>query len=129
MQKLFLESAWDKTIAPADRVKITNHFHEHVPHLLEKIHFSFYKKAINHKNELLITVLIHNAQDIALNLQNVVITYKEENKQVATGIFIVPVKIEKYTSMPWTFIFSQTNETNLPAQHTISHTKTNEDVN
>ena len=124
MQKLFWESAWDKTIAPVDRIKIKTHFHDHIPHLLEEVHFSFYKKAINHKSELLITVLIHNPQDVALHLQSIVITYKEKDQQIATGIFSVPVEIERNTSMPWTFIFSPSNQTSLSPQYTISYTKT-----
>ncbi len=119
MQKLFWESAWDKTIAPADREKITTHFHKHLPHLLEEVHLSFYKKAINHKNELLITVLVHNPRDVVLHLHDVGITFEEEGQKIASGIFNVPVEIDKHTSMPWTFIFSPSNETSAPSDYTI----------
>ena len=119
MQKLYFEPAWDKTIAPRDREKIINHFHERIKHFKDGIHFSFLWEAENHKGQKLVTVLIHNGEEIEFRLQDTVIAYYRWDLHVATGIFDLPCVIPGTTTMPWTFIFSQSNETNRAAQHTI----------
>lgn len=121
MQKLYFESAWDKTIAPRDREKIELIFLEQAIHLKGNIHFSFLWKAINHKDELLVTVLIHNCEETSMHIQETIITYLEQNKQIATGIFNAPRSIAGKTTMPWTFIFSASNPTTQPAQYMIQN--------
>lgn len=121
IQKLSFESAWDKTIAPADREKIVNHFQEQAIHLEESIHFSFLWRDKNHKDERLVTVLIHNYTNTPFHLDNTVIAYYEQDKQIATGVFNLPYEIEAKTSMPWSFIFSESNQTNAFPQYIIMH--------
>lgn len=121
IQKLSFESAWDKAIAPADREKIVSHFQEQARHLEVSIYFSFLWKAKNHKDERLVTVLIHNHTENTLHLENTVIAYYEQDKHIATGVFNLPCSIEAKTSMPWTFIFSESNQINTFPQYLIIH--------
>ncbi|QUW22959.1 SLAP domain-containing protein [Sporosarcina sp. Marseille-Q4063] len=117
MQTLYFEPAWDRTIAPADREKVMDHFQSRHPE--NDIQLSFLWEAINHKEERLITVLIHNGKDTPLPLQDVVIAYDKEGKQIATGIFTLPLKIPGKTSMPWTFIFTPVNQSEVSPRYTI----------
>lgn len=119
MLKLHFESAWDQTIAPMDREAIVDHFHKHSAHIKEGVHFSFLWQAINHRGERLVTVLVLNGEATSLRLQNAVITYYEHDQQIATGTFTLPCEIAKKTAMPWTFIFSQGNQTDRAPQFTI----------
>lgn len=119
MQKLYFEPAWDKTIAPADREKIIYHFQQQTKQPHGGVHLSFLRSAINHKGELLITVLIHNFEVINFRIDNTVISYYEHGKQRANATFSLPCEIDGNTSMPWTFIFSETNETNADPQYMI----------
>jgi len=118
MQKLYFEPAWDKTIAPIDREKIIHHFHQQTKQL-QGVHLSFLRNAVNHKGEQLITVLIHNYEDISFRLHNTVISYYEQDKQRANAMFSLPCEIARNTSMPWTFIFSEANEISVAPQYTI----------
>ncbi len=119
IQKLYFEPAWDKTIAPVDREKITHQFQQQTKQLQDGVHLSFLRNAINHKGEQLITVLIHNFEDINFHITNTVISYNEQGKHLANATFSLPCEIAGNTSMPWTFIFSETNETNADPQYTI----------
>ena len=119
MQTLYFEPAWDKTIAPADREKIIDHFQSR--HLENDIQLSFLWEAINHKRERLVTVLIHNKKATPLPFQDTPIAYYKEGKQIATGIFNLPREIPGKTSMPWTFIFTTANQTETPPRHTITN--------
>ena len=121
MQKLYFEPAWDRTIAPADREKMMLHFQQQTKQLQSGVHFSFFRKARNYKDEQLITVLIHNYEETNFRLQNTAIAYYEQGKQLANATFSLPVEIAGNTSMPWTFIFSKTNETTSSPQYTISN--------
>ena len=104
-QKLQFESAWDRTIADKDRKEIIEVFRntEIKP---KRISFTPLKQAINHKRELLITVLMHNStqEDFTFNQTN--LSYSKNNQVRAAATFYLPsLTIEKGTSMPWTFIF------------------------
>lgn len=113
MQKLIFERAWDKTIAPADREEITMRFN--TSQINKEVHLAFLKEAVNYKNERLVTVLIHNGTVEPVLFQNIAIAYAER-----TGLFTVPIQIPAQSSMPWTFIFSNNNETELTPAYTIS---------
>lgn len=119
MQKLYFESAWDKTIAPIDREKMMKYFQQQTKQLHGGVHLSFLWNARNHKGEQLITVLIHNCEDINFRLHNTVISYNEQGKQLAKAKFSLPCEIAGNTSMPWTFIFSEANETDVAPQYMI----------
>ena len=121
IQKLYFEPAWDKTIAPTDREKMMHHFLQQTKQLQDGVHLSFLWKARNHKGEQLITVLIHNFEEINFRLDNTVISYNEQGKQMANATFSLPCEIPGNTSMPWTFIFSETNETNGCPQYKIEN--------
>ena len=119
MQKLYFEPAWDKTIAPSDREKIMHHFQQQTKQLQDGVQLAFLWKARNHKGEQLITVLIHNFEEKNFRLHSTVISYNELGKQLANATFSLPCEIPGNTSMPWTFIFSEMNETNVDPQYTI----------
>jgi len=119
MQKLYFEPAWDKAIAPADREKMIHHFQQQTKQLQDGVHLSFLWKARNHKGEQLICVLIHNFEEFNFRIHDTVISYYEKDKLKANYTFSVPCEIAGNTSMPWTFIFPETNETNVDPQYMI----------
>lgn len=119
MQKLYFEPAWDKAIAPTDREKITHRFQQQTKQLQSGVHLSFLWNARNYKGEQLITVLIHNFEEINFRLHNTAISYNEQGKQPVNATFSLPCEIEGNTSMPWAFIFSETNETTADPQYMI----------
>lgn len=104
MQTLSFEQAWDRTIAPEDR--------QYIQHLFEKtsfengVHFTLIREAINHKQETLVTVLIHNCEETPLILNDICIAYQNEVEQMCE-FFSLPIQINPFTSMPWTFIFPE----------------------
>ncbi|MDS9473189.1 SLAP domain-containing protein [Sporosarcina pasteurii] len=116
MQTLFFQPAWDQTIAPADREKITHLFQS--LHFKDGIHFSFLWEAVNYKEERLVTVLLHNVEDTPLKLANIAIDYLKD-KQAMTGLFTLPLQVPERTTMPWTFIFSSDNQTDQLPAYTI----------
>lgn len=119
MQMLYFEPAWDKAIAPKDREKITTLFQQQTKQLHEGVHLSFLYNALNYKAEQLITVLIHNFEEETLRIDNTVVSYHEQGKLSANTRFSLPCEIPGNTSMPWTFIFSESNETNVAPAYTI----------
>ena len=106
MQKLQFESAWDRTIADKDRRWIEHMFNEHPINKENGVHFTFLREAINHKGELLVTVLIHNCDEYQLTFKNTTISYVNDVKREVIGTFDVPYEIPRKTTIPWTFIFS-----------------------
>ncbi|WP_176555770.1 SLAP domain-containing protein [Virgibacillus ndiopensis] len=106
MQKLRFESSWDKTISTKDRNQIEQVFSDTQCAVNEPIYFSSLWQAINHKNQLLVTVLIHNTSQKNLSFQNTKMRYLENNEIVVEYSFTLPLLfVEPHTSMPWTFIF------------------------
>ncbi len=107
MQKLRFESSWDKTLSANDRERIKQVFLKTSTttntssHLLAPLW-----QAINHKGDLLMTVLVHNFDNQVLSFHNKKLRYIENNNVMAEHIFTLPsLTIENETSMPWTFIF------------------------
>lgn len=109
-QQLQFEASWDKALATEDRHSIENIFHE-TKHLnATEILFSPIREAINHKEELLITVLVHNFSDKNLQFNNTRILYKIEGEVIADHVFTLPaIMVPPNVSMPWTFIFPKDN--------------------
>ncbi|MHA6252651.1 SLAP domain-containing protein [Oceanobacillus sp. CAU 1775] len=106
MQKLIFESAWDKTIAPEDRLKIETLFNETKNDPAEAIKPLPISQAYNHKEDLLVIVLIHNFTDKEFTFDNLDVVYKEGDKEIAAHHFTFSnLKLPEKTSMPWTFIF------------------------
>lgn len=108
MQKLQFESAWDKTISEKDRERIQQVFLQTAPVITKNIEFTPLWEAINHKGELLVTVLVQNFGEQMITFQNKKLQYWEDRNMIATYSFTLPaLKIEPATSMPWTFIFPE----------------------
>src|SRR5690625_3848349 len=122
MQQLYFEPAWDKTIAQTDRDKISQLFKRQLIQLGNDICFSFLWEAFNHRGERLVTVLIHNTEDNSLRIQDTAIALYKQQQQIANGIFHLPCEIPSKTSMPWTLIFSATNQTSKTPEYKITQT-------
>ncbi|MER2260519.1 MAG: SLAP domain-containing protein [Psychrobacillus sp.] len=106
MQQLKFEASWDKAIAKRDRLYIEKVFEETKKSLSNNIVFTPIKEAINHKNELLVTVLVHNFTEQSLSFQKTRICYLIEEDTIAKNDFTIPAfVVPSKTSMPWTFIF------------------------
>ncbi|MET3683194.1 SLAP domain-containing protein [Alkalibacillus flavidus] len=102
MQRLMFEPKWDKTIADQDRKWIKAQFNQLIFADDSSIQFTILKHAYNHRNHLLVTVLIHNLSDQPVRLDSTIIDWANQ----ATGTFTVPIDIQAKHSMPWTFIFT-----------------------
>lgn len=108
MQKLEFEVAWDKTIAPADRKVIIDLFNQTKNKQTESIVLLPIRQALNHRNDLLATVLLHNFTDSIFSLEAIDLAYLENDRVIATHHFSFPgLTLPKETSMPWTFIFPE----------------------
>jgi SLAP domain-containing protein len=106
VQKLRFESSWDKTLSAKDRERIKQVFLETSTTNKSSHSLAPLWQAINHKGDLLMTVLVHNFDNQALSFHNKKLRYVENNKVMAEHIFTLPsLTIEYETSMPWTFIF------------------------
>lgn len=116
MQQLQFEASWEKTIAEQDRQLIETIFNEtkHVPD--SDILCSPIREAINHKEALLVTVLVHNFTDNPLAFHNVRLLYGVHNEVMADKNFTIPaLVIPAKVSMPWTFIFPKGSYKQLTA--------------
>ncbi|WP_085992641.1 SLAP domain-containing protein [Oceanobacillus senegalensis] len=107
MQKLQFESKWDKTIADKDRENIKQIFNQIKLEEKPNIQFTLLKEAINHRGDLLVTVLMHNISNNDFPIHQKEIYYVIDDEILAKQTFDFPhLIVEKHTSMPWTFIFS-----------------------
>src|SRR5699024_11974487 len=80
--------------------------------LEEKVHekgkgleITYINHAINHRGDLLYTVMLHNYQDIAYSFVDKNASLQDPDGNIITEKFTIPVNISPRTSMPWTFIF------------------------
>ncbi|SEQ79113.1 SLAP domain-containing protein [Piscibacillus halophilus] len=106
MQQLQFEEKWDKTLSEQDRRKIEEVFDETKDHNELDFEPVTLWHANNHKNELLVTVLLHNRATETKSFENVHVVYKTLDEPIAEHDFNVPrLNIPPNTSMPWTFIF------------------------
>ncbi|MCC3357010.1 SLAP domain-containing protein [Bacillus sp. REN16] len=106
MQILVFEDAWDRTISPKDREKIEHIFYETVADLDAGVTFTTIWIATNHKNEQLVTAIIHNKTTQNLIFENTLIEVWSGDNLLANQKFTLPtLYIPPETSMPWTFIF------------------------
>ncbi|MFD0050034.1 SLAP domain-containing protein [Actinomycetes bacterium NPDC127524] len=106
MQQLQYEESWDKALAAQDRQKIERIFSE-TKHLnISDILCSPIREAINHKEALLVSVLVHNFTDQTLTFKNARLLYSNQGEVIADKAFNLPaLTISSQVSMPWTFIF------------------------
>ncbi|MGE8080122.1 SLAP domain-containing protein [Peribacillus loiseleuriae] len=106
MQKLQYESSWDKTLSNKDRKIIEGIFLNTSLPNQNSIQFTSLWQAINHKGELLVTVLVHNFSHQVCSFMNKKLRYIENNDIFAEHTFTLPsLTVQPETSMPWTFIF------------------------
>jgi len=112
MQQLQFEASWEKTLAPQDLEYIKGIFQATKDLYSSEILFSPIREAVNHKGELLVTVLVHNFSDEPLKFTNTRLLYKIQGDSKAEKAFTLPaLEIPSKVSMPWTFIFPKDNYT------------------
>ncbi|MEH7381240.1 SLAP domain-containing protein [Bacillus sp. JJ1533] len=118
MHKLLFEEAWDRTISQKDREEIQHIFHEAVTKLKTGVTLTTVRVAVNHKNERLVTTLVHNKTDQKLFFENTIIEIWAGEDRLAQHHFTLPaLQVPPETSMPWTFIFPVGFE--VPASATL----------
>ncbi|PLT28065.1 SLAP domain-containing protein [Peribacillus deserti] len=106
MQQLQFEASWDKALAAVDRQKIETIFSETKHINYQGILFSPIREAINHKEALLVSVLVHNFTDHPLTFHDARLLYSVHGEVIADKVFTLPsLAISSKVSMPWTFIF------------------------
>lgn len=118
MQTLYFEDAWNRTLSDEDREKITAHFENLMSQ--NDVIISFLWEAVNHQNEKLVTVLIHNPTSSSLDIHNTPIANPLSNGKLTISSFSIPVPIPAKTSMPWTLIFNENNYTENKPRYTIT---------
>ncbi|WP_035321875.1 SLAP domain-containing protein [Peribacillus kribbensis] len=106
MQTLQFEASWDKALAPRDRENIERIFEETKDLDNFGILCSPIQEAINHKEALLVSVLVHNFTEHELTFQQARLVYSVQGETIADYMFTLPsLTIPQKVSMPWTFIF------------------------
>ena len=106
MQQLQFESSWAKALSPQDREFVEKLFNDTKQQPDSTIVFSPIRQAINHRNELLITVLVHNFSQHPFTFDNTRLVYSNGQEVLAENVFTLPIlTIPPQVSMPWTFIF------------------------
>ena len=105
MQKLEFESAWDRTLALPDRLKIEQVFSELDHKHNEGQQSVILKTAFNHKNDFLVTVLVNNYAKQPFSLAEKNVVYKEKAGTISEMDSPYSLEVPANTSMPWTFIF------------------------
>lgn len=106
MQQLQFEAAWKKALSAQDRNIIEHIFNETKDHCDSPVVFSPIREAINHKKDLLVTVLVHNFTDYPLTFENTRLVYSNEQEVLAEYEFTLPaLLIPPHVSTPWTLIF------------------------
>ncbi|SHN27900.1 SLAP domain-containing protein [Gracilibacillus kekensis] len=111
MQTLVLEEAWERTISEQDHQDIITIFNKTKEARKKIIPI---RSAFNHRDDLLITVLLHNFADTKLDLRNVTIQLLQEDETLATQHFQDNrLLLDPATSMPWTFIFPENSYSSL----------------
>ena len=105
MQQLYFHPAWEKTISDKDRELIETLFENTYTNTYDMLTSPLLRAAINHKGELLVTVLVHNFTHHAT-------TFKKRSVSISSGdvfieqTFTIPdFIVAPFTSIPWTFIF------------------------
>lgn len=97
---LEFEAAWDRAIAPQDRLTIENLFTAYK----EKDEHVIIRTAINHKEQLLVSALIFNRSAQPLVFQHTLVEFQQVQQYFTTDA----LTIAPHSAMPWTFIFDAT---------------------
>ncbi|WP_449620748.1 SLAP domain-containing protein [Robertmurraya sp. Marseille-Q9965] len=114
MQELQFEASWDKALSTQDRMTIEKIYYDTKHQNNSKIVFSPIREASNHKQDLLVTALVHNFSSMPFSFQNIRLRYCIKDEKVAEYIFHLPkLTVPVQVSMPWTFIFPKGSYRNL----------------
>ncbi|GIO22908.1 SLAP domain-containing protein [Oceanobacillus sp. J11TS1] len=111
---LVYEPTWDKALPDIDRRKIEQKFQSLVRlgETDKQLSFTPLWQAINHRSDLLVTVLINNYSEKEFSFKNITLQYVEDDDVKATNTFTLKrVIVPPDSSMPWTFIFPETTFT------------------
>ncbi|MFC7371631.1 SLAP domain-containing protein [Fictibacillus iocasae] len=122
MQKLLFEQAWDRALSGGDRDHIVSVFEETRNAAPESaLSAVVLRKAVNHKGERLLTVLLHNRSQEEAVFNDRTVAMRTDNGQAEEALFTLPVAVLAHHSMPWTFIFpaAVSNETFLNENITL----------
>ena len=112
MQQLKFEASWDKALADQDRKQIEKIFNKTKDQTSSDILCSPIREAINHKEELLVSVIVHNFTEHSFSFNNIRLLYRIQGEVIADKAFtLVKLEIPPYVSMPWTFIFQKKSYT------------------
>lgn len=104
MQKLVFADAWDRTISQKDREIIEQLFRDEISE--EGVSFTIFRIAVNHKNERLVTAIVHNRTSQNLVFENTPLQFCERDRLLVEHEFTLPaLQVPPETSVPWTFIF------------------------
>lgn len=124
MQQLQYETSWEKALAAQDRHNIEKIFNESKHLNSSDIICSPIRQAVNHKQQLLVTVLVHNFTDNPLTFNNTRLVYRTQQQIIADDEFtLLTLTIPPFVSMPWTFIFpefSYTSKTESIWEYSLS---------
>lgn len=104
MQQLVYHPAWEKQLSIQDRKLIENVFEQTYNVQHDILETPFIRAAFNHKNELLVTVLIHNFTHRAIGVNDKFVQLSQ-GELFFEQKFTLPTRIAAFSSMPWTFIF------------------------
>ncbi|MDV2581720.1 SLAP domain-containing protein [Alkalibacillus haloalkaliphilus] len=105
MQKLVYEQNWENNLTEKDRNYIEEIFDNLSFDHSRKVDFTYLWQAINHRDDLLVTAIVHNLSGEDVLFNETVVEYEG----VAKDQFSLPVTLDAHTSMPWTFIFNSYN--------------------
>ncbi|WP_163538608.1 SLAP domain-containing protein [Gracilibacillus sp. YIM 98692] len=118
MQRLVFEKKWEYTISANDKLQIQQLFKKTSSNPEQKsIDMYPIRFALNHRRDLLATMLIHNFTDQSINLSNMEISICYDKFEIAHHSFQEGrLRLQANTSMPWTFIFPEGSYDDFPSQ-------------
>ena len=90
MQQLKFEASWAKALSAQDRASIEKLFYDTKQQHDSTIVFSPIRQAINHRNELLVTVLVHNFSQQPLVFKDTRLVYSNGQEILAENTFTLP---------------------------------------
>ncbi|MFB4212897.1 SLAP domain-containing protein [Shouchella sp. JSM 1781072] len=101
VQTLMLHPAWEKTIDPNDLSQIQQLLQQEPDQ-----RFIPYRQAFNHRDDLLVTVIVQNRSEHPEEWEGRPLAYVEKGQTIAEKNFSIHT-LPPFTSMPWTFIFEK----------------------
>ncbi|XOQ14363.1 MAG: SLAP domain-containing protein [Shouchella clausii] len=112
MQTLKFEEAWQRTISEKDVQAIKNVFAAQQGELQP---FLPLWQALNHRGDLLVTVLVQHTGDGEWPNDEREYVYLEDGEEVAADHFSLKrLGLKPHVSMPWTFIFPKETQKKAP---------------